>query len=230
VLFALVDADYRFIWVDIGAEGRCSDSQIYNNSELKETIENQTIRFPDADALPGDTEAVPYFIIGDDAFALKTNLMKPFRRMSMDHDERIFNYRLSRARRCVEQAFGIMAHRFGCLGRSMQQDPETCICIVGSVVCLHNLMRMRYPTLQNLALDDEDEDHNIIPGEWRAAANVHDMEEYLAGNRGTLQSKVQRNYLKNYYVSAVGSVPWQEKMITLVRIIEPQVQPQVADD
>ncbi|XP_054757229.2 uncharacterized protein LOC129263342 [Lytechinus pictus] len=35
VLMALVDADYRFIWVDIGGMGSASDAQIYNASELR---------------------------------------------------------------------------------------------------------------------------------------------------------------------------------------------------
>ena len=35
---ALVDADYKFIWADIGGMGSTSDAQIYNTSELKECV------------------------------------------------------------------------------------------------------------------------------------------------------------------------------------------------
>ncbi|XP_052280742.1 uncharacterized protein LOC127878263 [Dreissena polymorpha] len=38
VLMALVDADYQFIWVNIGSQGRCSDAQIWNQSVLKLAI------------------------------------------------------------------------------------------------------------------------------------------------------------------------------------------------
>jgi len=90
----LVDADYKFIWVDIGAQGSASDAQIWNECELKDAIKAGTIRFPDADPLPGDDNehTMPYFVIGDDAFALRTWLMKSFSRCPMEHDERISKY------------------------------------------------------------------------------------------------------------------------------------------
>ena len=85
VLITLVDADYKFLWVDIGAQGSASDAQIWNDNDLKRAIEIGVIGFPDADPLPGDVEdhPMPYFIIGDDAFDMKSTLMKPYSRRSM---------------------------------------------------------------------------------------------------------------------------------------------------
>ena len=101
VLMALVDADYKFIWADVGGTGSESDAQIYNDSELRECAEDGTIGFPDPDPIPNDYQDVSYFFIGDDAFALRPTMMKPYGLRGLTNDERIFNYRLSRARRVV---------------------------------------------------------------------------------------------------------------------------------
>ena len=94
---ALVGGDYKFIWVDIGANGSASDAAIFNHSEMKEVTENDTIGFPAADPLPNDDRPMPYFIIGDYAFPpLSTWLMKQFSRRNLLDAERIYNYRLSR--------------------------------------------------------------------------------------------------------------------------------------
>lgn len=118
VLLALVDANYKFTYVDVGCKGRISDGGV----------------FP----LPGRNKPIPHVIVADDAFALDINLMKPY---PGQHDkrskERIFNYRLSRARRIVENVFGIMSGVFRVLRKPILLTPEkvqliilTCCCII----------------------------------------------------------------------------------------------------
>jgi len=103
-MMALVDADYRFLWIDVGSDGSSNDASIYNGSELKTGLENPNNPFhlPEDKPLPGDDVPVPYFIIGGNAFGIITTLMNPFSIRNMDYHERIFNYRLSRARRVVK--------------------------------------------------------------------------------------------------------------------------------
>ena len=214
VLMALVDADYKFIWADVGGMGSASDAQIYNDCELKECAEAGTIGFPDPEPLPNDTQDVPYFFIGDDAFALRTTMMKPYGHRGLTNDERIFNYRLSRSRRVVENAFGILANRFQILLTTMQHDPSTVKLIVKACMVLHNLMRIRYPQLQNQQLDRaENENRNFVPGEWRADRNLEDTQTVTAPNTSSREGKKQRNLIKHWVNSPAGAVPWQDSMI-----------------
>ena len=213
VLMGLVDADYKFIWADVGGCGHMSDSQIFQDCELHDCIEEGSIGFPEADELPGDDKKTPYFILGDDIFALRRYLMKPFTIRRMNKKERIYNYRISRGRRVVENAFGILAQRWQILLTTMQHAPENVRLIVEACICLHNLMRIRYPTLQNGLLDTEGENHEVIPGAWREAGLMHELKKIKGTNRDSTLAKRQRHYLMHYFNSSAGSVPWQDVMI-----------------
>jgi hypothetical protein len=136
---ALVDADYKFRWVNIAAPGGFSETQIWNQSELKKVIERGLISLPTSNPLPGDDKPMGYYFIADDAFGMKPWLMKPFSRQGLAYDERIFDYRLLRARRVVENAFGILANRFRCLLSVMNQKPETVHVTVLTCVCFRNM-------------------------------------------------------------------------------------------
>lgn len=120
VLLALVDADYKFIWANVGEPGSESDCGIYNRSTLEPGLREGTIGLPPPAPLPGDDRDTPYFMVGDDAFPLRSWMMKPYPHRFLQHDDHIFNYRTSRARRVVENAFGILASRWRCLHTPMQ--------------------------------------------------------------------------------------------------------------
>lgn len=94
ILLALVDADYKFIWVNVRANGSASDAQLFNNCELKTMLEENILGLPPSAPLPGDDKNTPYFLIGDDAFPLKSWMVKPYSRHNLTYEERIFNYRL----------------------------------------------------------------------------------------------------------------------------------------
>ena len=95
----MVDANYRFVSVDIGSYGRSSDGGIFSSSNLGKRLESGTLNIPDDTLLPGTHQTAPYVIVGDPAFPLKNYLMRPFPGHQIENiiDRRIFNYRLSRA-------------------------------------------------------------------------------------------------------------------------------------
>ncbi|GFW95273.1 putative nuclease HARBI1 [Trichonephila clavipes] len=45
ILFAMVDADYCFTYVDVGGNGRANDSAVFRNSSLNIAMENKAIGF-----------------------------------------------------------------------------------------------------------------------------------------------------------------------------------------
>ena len=111
VLMAVTDAQYRFLFVDVGANGSCADAGIFKDTNLYRAVLDKTAGIPDPSPLPSDDHSLPYFFIADDAFALRTWMMKPYPSRGLSDEKRIFNYRLSRARRVVENSFGILAQR-----------------------------------------------------------------------------------------------------------------------
>ena len=76
MLLALVNADYRFFLVDVGASGSSPDAQIFNRSKLKKIKEG----LPAPELLGEGGPDLHYFLLGDDAFALIPLLVKPYSR------------------------------------------------------------------------------------------------------------------------------------------------------
>lgn len=113
VLMAIVDANYKFLTVDVGANGRVSGGGVFKNTLFWQKLSESQLNMPDPRELP-DTpnKKFPYVFIGDEAFQLLPEFMKPYNRAALTNEKRIFNYRLSRARRVVENAFGILMKRF----------------------------------------------------------------------------------------------------------------------
>lgn len=109
---------------------------------------------------------------------------------------------MSRARRIVENAFGILANWFQCLLTTLKQESETVHCIQSvslAYVCLHNLMRIQLPALQKAVIDREGGNHELIPGALRHEGVMQEVHSIQEGNAGTREAKQQRLYLKHFY-------------------------------
>ena len=92
LLLALVDANYKFIYVDVGAAGRAGDAGVFNNSLLKSALQNGFLKLPEPRKV--GEKLINYHMIGDDAFPMSLSLMKPQPHRHLEKEKRIFNYRL----------------------------------------------------------------------------------------------------------------------------------------
>uniref|UniRef100_A0A914CET6 DDE Tnp4 domain-containing protein n=1 Tax=Acrobeloides nanus TaxID=290746 RepID=A0A914CET6_9BILA len=137
---ALVDSDSRFLWSDIGAYGGNNDAFIFNGSQLCQAMDQNLCHIPRSTRLPNSNIRFPFYFIGDEIFALRFWLLKPYGGMNLTEEEQQCNYRLSVGRRVVEQAFGRLAMKFRILGTAPCIKPERYSKIIRSLLVIHNFL------------------------------------------------------------------------------------------
>lgn len=112
VLLLSLDVEYRFLFVDIGRNSRIHDASVFDESSFVAYIYSETLNLPLLSPLLGYNTPLPYVIVADDAFLLKVNIMKLYPGRDLTFQKKSFNYRLNRAHRIMENAFGILVTKF----------------------------------------------------------------------------------------------------------------------
>ena len=187
-----------------------NDAGIYAESHLKVALDRNALHIPADKALPNKQDPFPYCVVGDDAFPLQHNIMKPYPFRNLTPQQRIFNYRLSRARRCVEQAFGVMASRFRVLLSPICVGPDKVDAIILTCCTLHNMLRTLLPT----GYTPQSDAGNATPRPTSSQGGHQLLPARVAGRRSaSIRAKAYRDYLCEYFSSAEGAVPWQDSMI-----------------
>jgi hypothetical protein len=207
VLLALVDADYCFQYVNIGANGRAGDGGVFDDCTLSTVLDNDLIGFP-----------ADHVIVADDAFPLKMYMMKRYPINTKVTKEKIFNYRLSRARNIVENAFGILACRFRLFLRPIKVKVETVEKAVWAACTLHNWLRKSSPGFyfNSVFVDRDDfQSRDDIPGVWRSTITGLPSIKHSGSNNYRRSAEVIRDNYATYFCSEEGMVPWQWKKVGL---------------
>ncbi|KAF8778965.1 putative nuclease HARBI1 like protein [Argiope bruennichi] len=216
VLLALVDARYCFTFVDIGCQGRISDGGIFNNSVLLTKLKMEQLKLPPNRKLQPLGKNLPYVFLGDSAFALSRHMMKPYPgNFEKGSTERIFNYRLSRARRVVENVFGIMASAFRVFRKPMALQPDKVSDVTLACVLLHNFMRKSASSTSFYSPPgtfDIEADGDVVSGSWRndQSGMTSFMPLKKAPRKSGQVAKATRNCFAEYF-STSGKLSWQDK-------------------
>lgn len=218
VLMAIVNANYCFTYVSIGCQGRISDGGVFGSTEFKRLLETSHLHLPAATPLPGRTLPTPYVFVCDDAFQLLPNMMKPYPgAQAKGSPQRIYNGRHSRARRTVENVFGIMSAVFRVLRKPLLLEPLTAENVVLTCCLLHNFLRKSQSASSYTppgTFDDEDTSSGeVTPGHWRIVGEPTDTFLRLRRipRKPSDVGRMVRNEISAFFQSEEGSVPWQNR-------------------
>lgn len=198
VLLGVCDANYTFTAVDVGAYGSQSDGGVFRASKLKESILNNNLGIPGNRTLPNSDITFPHYFVGDAAFPLTPYLMRPYPGKNLDDKKENFNKRLSRARRTIENAFGILTVRWRILRNTLSMAPENAKKIVKASVVLHNYLKLSDSTYLTPEDVDRYDGENAVDGSWRSEANALQGIGRTSSNRPSTNACELRNELKEY--------------------------------
>lgn len=214
---AVADADYCFLYADVGCQGRISDGGVFRNTSFYQKLSSGSLQLPPPQLLPGGDKLLPYVILTDDAFPLQEHIMKPFSGYhSTGTPQRTYNYRHSRARRVVENTFGLLASVFRVFRKPIALSVENAEIITTAAIYLHNFLRKSSSSKHLYSppgtFDNETRDGNIIPGSWRAVTAGDNGWEDMRSRprRSTLNAKDVRDEFMKYFTSGEGRAPWQD--------------------
>ncbi|XP_011874591.1 PREDICTED: uncharacterized protein LOC105565753, partial [Vollenhovia emeryi] len=122
---AACDSNYKFTVFDVGAFGSESDGGVLSRSAFGKALNEGTLNIPKGKThLPGSEKKTPFYFVGDEAFQMSTNMMRPYPGRNLNEEKKIFNYRLSRARRTIENTFGILVSRWRIFRKSICASPD----------------------------------------------------------------------------------------------------------
>ena len=175
------------------------------------------MHIPDPEPIPSTRKSYPYVLVGDEAFQLQQNLMKPYPREVLGIRERVFNYRLSRARQIIENCFGIATAQFCIFRWPIHARVEIVVNVTKAVVVLHNYLMAGRSFMEGskycpIGFGDSDDPTGTKMGEWRELARRDQgMTPFtrVGSNNYSRSAKHAREDFGDYFMSISGQVPWQ---------------------
>lgn len=212
ILMAIVNDNFQFIYVNVSDKSRSNDSGIWQASDFNSCLQNNTLHIPTDYNVNGSKLQLPYVFLGDKSFPLRNNLLRPFASRIPPYDERIFNYRLARARRVFDNTFNVLTNRFQCFHRPIALDSDRVDSIILAACTLHNfLLHNCQNYIDLMSLDYEDtENGTVVHGTRVESAALLDLT--LTTTSTTNIGKTVRDEYKKFFNGA-GKTSFQDRMV-----------------
>lgn len=106
-------------------------------------MDTKLLNVPPSQSLPGTDVVMPFMLFAADEAFLLTHLMKPYPFTHLDHVQSVYNYKLSKARCVVGNAFGILVNRWQVFLTTVPLDPEAVFWITLAALSLHHYLRVQ---------------------------------------------------------------------------------------
>lgn len=216
ILMASCDAKYNFTLVDIGAYGSESDGGVFAKSLFGKMLDANQMAVPKPKPLANSLVIHPFTFVADEAFPLKSYILRPYPGKNLDRNKRIFNYRLSRARRMIENSFGILVSRWRLLKNHINANVDNIDSFVKAIICLHNFANKESESgTEKLYCPSGFVDGDDNLGSWRDEVTPLQSVGRVGANRSSRLLADMRDKLKDYFISPAGFVPWQENIFNI---------------
>ena len=85
---AVATTSYRYLHVGIDSYGKDRNSTIFKRSTLWTSVQTNMLE------LPREGPNIPYFLMGDERFALNRNILRPFGESNLSVNNNVYKYRL----------------------------------------------------------------------------------------------------------------------------------------
>lgn len=211
----IANANYEFIYCDVGTNGRVSDGGVIENTKFMKHLAANKLNLPAPEIVVSGETPLNYVFVGDEAFAMRPDFLKPYNDRELDYQKRIFNYRLCRARRIIENTFGILANRFRIFHTCINLKVDNIDKVILACCALHNFLRRNLPNSYTPSdiFDLEDTSTGVItPGLRTQNHSLLDLASTHNRHHSTEAKYVRKSF--EIYFNNSGNVPWQHKMIS----------------
>lgn len=179
-------------------------ARFFAQSTIRERFEEGSL------GLPSRVSGWPLCMVGDAVFPLCTYLMGPYPGRNLTEKKKVFNYRLSRARRCVENAFGILVSRWRAFLATTTGQPELLEEVIKAAVCLHNFLMCDSAYCPSGYCDNVCGE-NVTEGSLRETVTACAIG--ASNSRPSPSTMALRDEIAEYFMSNEGSLPWQLRVV-----------------